>query len=344
MSPASDGVQRAEQAGDGGGDSSARATLDLSLVIPVYNEVESLPDLLEEIAGVLADIDLTAEVVAVDDGSTDGSFQVLEELAGRYPFLRAIRFRRNYQKAAALSAGFLEARGEVLITMDADLQDDPREIPNLLAALEGGLDLVSGWKKERRDPIGKRLPSKLFNWVTSTASGIRLHDFNCGLKAYRREVVDDVLPYLYGELYRYLPAIAHWAGYRVGEIPVRHHPRRFGVSKFGSKRFLSGFLDLLTITFVVRFMTTPMHIFGSIGLLCSIAGGAICSYIAFLRYEHGNIQNRFPLLMLGVLLVIVGIQFFSTGLLGDMLASISQRSGKTPRIQMRTRVGISARE
>lgn len=323
-------------------DSGVRTAVDLSLVIPVYNEVESLPALLEAIAGALAEIDLTAEVVAVDDGSTDGSFQVLEELAGRYTFLSAIRFRRNYQKAAALSAGFLEARGEIVITMDADLQDDPREIPNLLAALEGGLDLVSGWKKERRDPIGKRLPSKLFNWVTSTVSGIHLHDFNCGLKAYRREVVDDVLPYLYGELYRYLPAIAHWAGYRVGEIPVHHHPRRFGVSKFGSKRFLSGFLDLLTITFVVRFMTTPMHIFGSIGLLCSIAGSAICSYIAFLWFEHGNIQNRFPLLMLGVLLVIVGIQSFSTGLLGDMLASISQRSGKIPRIHLRTRAGTTS--
>ena len=309
--------------------------VDLSLVIPVYNEEESLPVLVETIDGVLGDLPLTFEVILVDDGSTDDSYAVIEQISQRFPYIAAIRFRRNYQKAAALAAGFKEAVGEVVITMDADLQDDPEEIPNLLAALESGQDLVSGWKRERRDPLGKRLPSKLFNWVTSTVSGVRLHDFNCGLKAYRREVVEDLLPYLYGELYRYLPAIAYWSGYRVTEIPVRHHPRRYGISKFGSKRFLSGFLDLLTITFVVRFMTTPMHIFGSIGLLCTLAGVIVCSYIAFLRFEYGNIQNRFPLLMLGVLLVIVGIQFFSTGLLGDMLASVSQRSGKTPRIRSR---------
>ena len=202
----------------------------------------------------------------------------------------------------------------------------------LLAEIDRDCDLVSGWKKKRHDPISKTLPSRFFNRVTSLVAGIRLHDINCGLKAYRREVTEDALPYLYGELYRFLPAIAHWAGYRVSEIPVQHHPRRFGYSKFGAKRLLNGFLDLLTVTFVVRFMTTPMHVFGSLGLLSTLCGTVVCAYIALLRYEHGNIQNRHPLLMLGVLLVIVGIQFFSTGFLGDMLASMHQRGGRTPRI------------
>ena len=224
-------------------------------------------------------------------------------------------------------------KGEVVVTMDADLQDDPREIPNLLTKLEEGFDLVSGWKQNRLDPITKTVPSKLFNRVTSLVSGLRLHDFNCGLKAYRREVAEDALPYLYGELYRYLPAIAHWAGYRVGEIPVQHRKRRFGRSKFGTRRLLNGFLDLLSITFVVRFMSTPMHLFGSLGLLSTFGGAAICGYIAFLRFEHGNIQNRHPLLILGVLLIIVGIQLFSTGLLGDMLARVHQGRSAGPPVR-----------
>lgn len=307
----------------------------LSLVIPVFNEEESLRPLCAKIYSVLERLKFTAELVFVDDGSTDRSFAVIEELLREYSGIRAVRFRRNYRKAAALAAGFKEARGQVIITMDADLQDDPEEIPRLLEALDQEIDLVSGWKKKRHDPLSKTLPSKLFNRVTSAVVGIRLHDFNCGLKAYRREVVEDAIPYLYGELYRFLPAIAHWAGYRVGEIPVQHHPRRFGQSKFGTRRLLNGFLDLLTITFVVRFMTTPMHIFGSMGLVSTMAGFLVCTYIAWLRFEHGNIQNRHPLLMLGMLLIIVGIQFFSTGLLGDMLASMHQRGGRTPRIAAR---------
>ena len=307
----------------------------LSLVIPVFNEEESLPHLWAKIHAVLAAEDWAWEAIFVDDGSTDASFAALGKLAEEYPQVRAVRFRRNYRKAAALAAGFKEARGQIIITMDADLQDDPEEIPRLLAEIDNDYDLVSGWKKKRRDPISKTLPSRLFNRITSLVVGIRLHDFNCGLKAYRREVTEDALPYLYGELYRFLPAIAHWAGYRVGEIPVQHHPRRFGYSKFGAKRLLHGFLDLLTVTFVVRFMTTPMHVFGSLGLLSTLCGTVVCAYIALLRYEHGNIQNRHPLLMLGVLLIIVGIQFFSTGFLGDMMASMHQRGGRTPRIMER---------
>ena len=310
----------------------ATGEIYLSLVIPVFNEEESLPHLWAKLSEVLAGQDWAWEAIFIDDGSTDASFAVLGELAAEHAEIRVMRFRRNYRKAAALATGFKEARGEIIITMDADLQDDPEEIPRLLAEIDRDCDLVSGWKKKRHDPIGKTLPSRFFNRITSLVSGIRLHDFNCGLKAYRREVTQDALPYLYGELYRFLPAIAHWAGYRVSEIPVQHHPRRFGYSKFGAKRLLNGFLDLLTVTFVVRFMTTPMHVFGSLGLLSTLCGTVVCAYIALLRYEHGNIQNRHPLLMLGALLVIVGIQFFSTGFLGDMLASMHQRGGRTPRI------------
>jgi len=304
----------------------------LSVVIPVFNEEESLPPLCAKLREALEPLQQSYEIIFIDDGSTDDSFAVIQKLSGEYQGIRAVRFRRNYRKAVALATGFKEARGQVVITMDADLQDDPDEIPHLLQKLDEEFDLVSGWKKKRHDPLSKTLPSRVFNKVTSMVCGIRLHDFNCGLKAYRREVCEDALPYLYGELYRFLPAIAHWAGYRVGEIPVQHHPRRFGYSKFGTKRLLNGFLDLMTITFVVRFMTTPMHIFGSLGLLSTLAGSLVCAYVALLRFEHGNIQNRHPLLLLGVLLIIVGIQSFSTGLLGDMIASMNQRGGKTPRI------------
>ena len=308
----------------------------LTVVIPVHNEEESLPALCEQLNETLEGLSCESEVIFVDDGSTDRTFSVIGEMASRYGRIRAVRFRRNYRKAAALAAGFKEARGEVIVTMDGDLQDDPREIPRLLEALrEDDTDLVSGWKQNRQDPLSKTVPSRLFNLVTSAVAGIRLHDFNCGLKAYRREVANDTLPYLYGELYRYLPAIAHWAGYRVSEIPVRHHPRRFGRSKFGARRLLNGLLDLVSITFVVRFMTTPMHIFGSLGLVSTLAGGVIGGYISYLWLETGTIQNRHPLLILGVLLIIVGIQFFSTGLLGDMLASIHQRGGRTPPVSDR---------
>jgi glycosyltransferase involved in cell wall biosynthesis len=305
------------------------------VVIPVHNEAESLPLLCEKLDAALKGLGFASEVVFVDDGSTDRTFDVIGEMASRFDRIRAVRFRRNYRKAAALAAGFKEARGEVIITMDGDLQDDPEEIPNLLAALRADRDLVCGWKKKRYDPLSKTVPSRVFNLVTSAVAGIRLHDFNCGLKAYRREVAQDALPYLYGELYRYLPAIAHWAGYSVGELPVKHHPRRFGRSKFGAGRLLNGLLDLLTITFVVRFMTTPMHIFGSLGLLSTLSGSLIGGYISYLWLETGTIQNRHPLLIFAVLLIIVGIQLFSTGLLGDMLASVHQRSGRTPPISDR---------
>ena len=317
---------------------------EISVVIPVFNERESLPPLCEKLNASLDRIRRPSEILFVDDGSSDGSFDVIGELSGRYPRIRALGFRRNYRKAAALAAGFKAARGEVIVTMDADLQDDPEEIENLLAALDDDKDLVTGWKQKRLDPLSKTLPSRLFNLVTSVVAGIRLHDFNCGLKAYRREVAEDCLPYLYGELYRYLPAIAHWSGYRVGEIPVRHHRRMYGESKFGSRRLLNGFLDLLSITFVVRFMTTPMHVFGSLGLAATGAGTLVGCYITYLWAETGTIQHRLPLLLLGVLLIIVGVQLFSTGLLGDMVASMHQRGGRTPRISRRLDGGEGTHE
>ncbi len=311
---------------------SALHSLDLSIIVPVFNEENSLKPLCGWIHEILAQLDLSAEIVFVDDGSTDGSFAVIEALHAEYPDVRAVRFQRNARKAAALAAGFRAARGRLILTMDADLQDDPGEIPRLLEALDQGYDLISGWKRTRHDPLTKRVPSRIWNLVTSAVAGIRLHDFNCGLKLYRREAAEDALPYLYGELYRYLPAIVHWGGYRVGELVVKHHPRRYGASKFGTRRLLNGFLDLLSVTFLVRFMATPMHVFGTLGLLSSMAGTGVCTYIAWLRLVHGNIQGRHPLLMLGALLIIVGIQFFSTGLVGDMLASMQHRRGRTPRI------------
>ncbi len=313
----------------------APTDVGLSVVIPVYNEVESLRPLYDQLAPVLATLPFASEVVFVDDGSTDGSFAVVEALHQADPRIRGVRFRRNYRKAAALSAGFREARGRIVITMDADLQDDPQEIPHLLAALEPDHDLISGWKRRRHDPLSKTLPSKVWNRVTSAVAGIRLHDFNCGLKAYRREVTQDVLPYLYGELYRYLPAMAHWLGYRVGEVVVLHHPRRYGYSKFGARRLLSGFLDLLSITFVMRFMTRPMHVFGALGVVAAGIGSVIALYIASLRLRFGDIQNRHPLLMLAVLLLVVGVQFISTGLIGDMLASANQQGGHVPPVERR---------
>lgn len=314
---------------------SVEKTIELSIVVPVFNEAESIPELCDGLGGQLDELSQTSEILFVDDGSTDDTYVVLEEMSRKHSRVRAIRFQRNNRKAAALAAGFSAARGGIIITMDGDLQDDPAEIRNLLTALEAGSDLVSGWKKERHDPLSKTLPSKLFNLVTSLVSGIRLHDFNCGLKAYRSEVAKDLLPYLYGELYRYIPAIAHWSGYRVSEIPVNHRRRQYGKSKFGSRRLINGLLDLLSITFVVRFMTTPMHVFGSLGMMCGLAGTAIGGYITFLWLQTGSIQNRHPLLILCVLLIIVGIQLFSTGLLGDMLASVHQRSGRTPRVSNR---------
>ncbi|GAB4338339.1 MAG: glycosyltransferase family 2 protein [Calditrichia bacterium] len=292
--------------------------MEISIVVPAYNEYESLPELLKQIDEVLKPRQMAFEVIVVDDGSSDQTLSVLKELKNRHPELRVISFRKNYGKSAALQEGFKVVRGKYVITMDADLQDDPHEIPNLIAKLEEGYDLVSGWKKKRYDPINKTVPSKLFNFVTSRLTGIRLHDFNCGLKAYRREVVEDM--HVYGELHRFLPVLAHWNGYRVGEIPVRHHPRKYGTTKFGMARFFNGFFDLLTVLFITRYRSTPLHIFGMLGLLSVMFGILIETYLTIGWFLGEPIRNR-PLFFLGILTIIVGIQFFVFGLIGEMISA-----------------------
>ncbi len=298
----------------------------LSLVVPLFNERESLAPLKQAIDSALAGLGRNAEILFIDDGSRDGSFEEIERLAASDPRVRAIRFRRNYGKAAALAVGFAQAEGDIVVTLDADLQDDPKEIPNLIAKVESGVDVVSGWKRKRRDPLSKTIPSRLFNWVVARATGIPIHDMNCGLKAYRAEVVKEIN--LYGELHRYIPVLASWRGYTVGEIPVEHHPRRSGKSKYGPWRFVAGFLDLLTIMMLSRFSLKPLHLFGSVGLVMGFAGTLVNLYLVGLRLHYGNIQGRTPLLMLGVLLIIVGIQFLSTGLLAELIARSLSR-GKT---------------
>lgn len=296
-------------------------TPDISVIIPVYNEVESLRPLYQSATSVLRGLGHSYELLFIDDGSTDGSFDLLAELHAQDPLVQVIQFRRNFGKAAALSAGFAEARGDIVITMDADLQDDPQEIPRLLDKLAEGFDLVSGWKSPRRDPLTKTLPSWLFNWVTSMLSGIRLHDFNCGFKAYRREVVKEI--HFYGELYRYIPVLAHWRGFQVTEVPVHHHHRRFGRSKFGTARFSRGFFDLITILYLTQYTRRPLHLFGWFGTLSFAAGVLINLYLTVLWFlGERPIGNR-PLLTLGVLLMIIGIQFISFGLLAEMLISVS---------------------
>lgn len=299
---------------------------DVSLVIPLLNEEESLRPLAQKIREALDGRGLVYEIIFIDDGSTDGSMRVLESLHAEYPEVHVIQFRRNFGKAAAYTAGFKRAQGRYVITMDADLQDDPAEIPHLIAKLEAGYDLVSGWKKKRFDPLGKTIPSKFFNWVTGKVSGIDIHDFNCGLKAYRNEVVKDVR--IYGELHRYIPVLAHLEGYRVGEIPVQHHARQFGVTKYGWGRLLKGFLDLLTVMYIGKYTGRPLHLFGTMGLIFGLMGMGINTYIAALWVQTGTIQYRYPLLTLGVLLTVLGVQFVCTGLLADMITRGAQASEK----------------
>ncbi len=290
----------------------------LSVVIPLYNEEESLPELslhLQEEMEKLSNKNY--EVIFVDDGSTDRSFLVIKEIIKRNNKFKAIRFRRNYGKSAALSVGFKQAKGNIIITMDADMQDDPSEIKNLVSKIKAGSDLVTGWKKKRKDPLSKTLPSKFFNFVTSIVSGIKLHDFNCGLKAYRKEVVDSLQ--VYGEMHRYLPALAYLDGFKVTETPVVHHARLYGKSKFGASRFLKGFLDLLTVMFITRFMKRPSHFFGGMGSLFAITGLVIDSILS-IQWAMGltSLSNR-PLALLGIALIIVGVQLISMGLIGELI-------------------------
>jgi glycosyltransferase involved in cell wall biosynthesis len=300
--------------------------MDISLVIPLYNEEESLSELTAWIDRVVKKEGLTYEIIFVDDGSGDGSWQVIEKLSKENTAVRGIKFRRNYGKSAALNRGFLMAEGEVVITMDADLQDSPDEIPELYRLIsKEGFDLVSGWKKIRHDPAGKRWPSKLFNWTVRKISKVRLHDFNCGLKAYKREVIKTVE--LYGEMHRYIPVIAKWAGFtRITEKVVQHSPRKYGSSKFGAERMIKGFLDLITLTFVTKFGKRPMHFFGVIGTLLFLAGFLIALYLAYTKFfMHTYRMTERPLFFFGLLAMIMGMQVFSAGFVAEMISRNSTR-------------------
>ncbi len=295
------------------------SSIDVSIVVPAFEEEESLPELARQIRAACQAAGLTFEVWFVDDGSRDGTWAAIRQIHEGDARFVGLRFRRNYGKSAALDAGFKRVRGRYVVTLDADLQDDPAEIPALLAMLEeGGYDLVSGWKKKRHDPLSKTIPSRLFNFVTRLVSGIRLHDFNCGLKAYRREVVERLR--VYGEMHRYLPLLAKWEGYeRIGEKPVQHRARRYGRTKFGLERYLRGFLDLISVAFLTRFAARPLHFFGMLGTLAFLGGFVISLWLTIDKLFYGRPVGDRPLLLLGALLILLGAQMFTTGLLGDMI-------------------------
>ena len=290
----------------------------ISVVVPLLNEEHSLDALHHQIAAALDPRGEPWEIVFVDDGSTDGSLDVLTRLHDEATNVVVVHLRRNFGKAAALQAGFLEASGDVVVTIDADLQDDPAEIPQLLAKLDEGFDLVSGWKARRNDPWSRRFLSKIFNRATAIISGVHLHDVNCGLKAYKAEVLRGMR--LYGELHRFIPVLASYRGFRVAEIPVNHRPREHGRSRYGLNRYLRGFFDLLSVTFTGRYRHRPLHLFGGLGLLMGFVGFLTLAYLTVLWFLGHGIGNR-PLLTLGVLLMVVGIQLVSLGLLSELITS-----------------------
>ncbi|HPA34977.1 MAG TPA: glycosyltransferase family 2 protein [Chitinophagales bacterium] len=296
--------------------------MNISVVIPLLNEAESLPELFAWIERVMSEKQYSYEIIAVDDGSTDNSWQVIKSAAAANPAIRGIQFQRNYGKSAALHVGFEAAQGDVVITMDADLQDSPDEIPELYRMItEENYQLVSGWKKKRYDPITKTIPTKLFNAATRYVSGIHnLHDFNCGLKAYQRKVVKSIE--VYGEMHRYIPVIAKWAGFtRITEKAVQHRERKYGTTKFGLERFINGFLDLMSITFMSKYGKRPMHLFGTLGVLSFFAGFLILFYLTITKTIFGQvgIASR-PVFYLGILTIIVGVQLFVAGFLGELIA------------------------
>jgi len=289
-----------------------------SVVVPVHNEERSVALRLAELDSALQPLDTPWEAVFVDDGSADGSYAALTRLHSSRENVTVVRLRRNFGKAAALAAGFAHARGDVIVTIDGDLQDDPAEIPRLLLKLEEGFDLVSGWKTRRRDPLRRRVVSRLFNAVAGWISGAHLHDMNCGLKAYRADVVRGLR--LYGELHRFIPVLAHQRGYRIAELPVNHRAREHGRSRYGLERYLRGFLDLLTVSFIGRYRHRPLHLFGGLGLALAVAGTGVLVYLTIVKIMGQAIGQR-PLLLLGVLLVVVGLQVFSLGLITELITS-----------------------
>lgn len=325
--PASGGDFRPQQPRahrDAGRPAEARRQTELSVVIPLFNEAEALQELHQKISAALQELRRRAEIIFIDDGSGDRSFEILAELQRRDPRVRVIQFRRNFGKSAALAAGFRRASGQYIVTMDADLQDDPAEIKNLLHELQRGYDLVSGWKKNRKDRFIKRFSSKIFNLVTDWLTGLRLHDINCGLKIYRREVTQSIQ--VYGELHRFLPVLAHQVGFRVGEIVVQHHSRKHGKSKFGPSRFSKGFFDLVTVLFLTRYTKRPLHLFGVAGMISFVLGFGVAAYLAFEKLFLSKYLSNRPLLFLGLVLMIIGVQAVSIGLLGEMITAATPQA------------------
>jgi len=294
----------------------------ISVIVPVYNERDNVMPFYQELLSVFHALKAEYEIIYVDDGSRDGTGENLLRLQQLNPSVKVFQFRRNLGKSAALNLGFKQARGSIIFTMDGDLQDDPKEIPRFVAKLAEGYDLVSGWKRVRRDPFGKRFPSRIFNWLVRKLTGVPVHDSNCGFKAYRTQAIKDLN--LYGELHRYIPSLVHWKGYRVGEIVVHHRSRKFGKSKYGFSRLIKGFLDLLTIRYIMTFKNRPMHFFGTLGIASIVSGTVLGLVLAYLSLIEHIIIVR-PLLFLALLLIIVGIQLFSTGLLGEMIAQLREK-------------------
>ncbi|MDD4877721.1 MAG: glycosyltransferase family 2 protein [Candidatus Nanoarchaeia archaeon] len=302
------------------------AKTKLSIITPVYNEEQNVGLFYSKATKVLKSIGKGYEILFIDDGSRDSTLKAIKTLQKKDKHVKFITFRRNFGKAAALSAGFEHANGDIIITMDGDLQDEPEEIPKFIAKIEEGYDLVNGWKFKRKDPLSKTIPSKFFNWLTSKMIGLNLHDFNCGFKAYRKEVVKEIT--LYGDMHRYIPAIAFWKGYRIAELPVKHNPRLHGKSKYGGKRLLTGFIDLMTVKYLTSYQVKPLQLFGKVGLLFILLGLVSGLYLVIEWFQGIGIGGR-PLLILSVLTTLVGIQFLSIGLLGEMITSSMEQQHKS---------------
>ena len=314
--------------------------VDLSFVIPALNEREALPALLEEIERSCKGLGLEWEAIVVDDGSTDGTFELVEELASERPWLRGVRLRRNFGKSAALAAGFEQSRGATILTIDGDCQDDPADIPALLACLDGGADLASGWKRERQDPLSRRVASRVFNRITGWLTGVSMHDMNCGFKAYRGECARSLE--VYGELHRFMPVLAAQQGWRVAEVPVNHRPRPHGRSRFGMERYLRGALDLLTVVFIGRYQYRPLHLFGGLGLAFTVIGALIELYLLAVKIAGHAIGQR-PLLFLGLLLIVVGVQLLTFGLLAQMVVLNRRKiAGSVESVQIERTIGAAS--
>ena len=310
--------------------------MKLSFVIPVYNEQDSLKQLYSEIIENIKEYKY--EIILIDDGSTDKSYNILQKLANDDKNVKLIKFRKNFGKSAGLNIGFDDAEGDIVFTMDADLQDDPKEIPQFIKKLDEGYDMVTGWKVKRRDPISKTWPSKLYNKVTSNTFKLKLHDYNCGYKAYKKEVIKELD--IYGEMHRYIPALANSLGYKVAEIPVHHRKREYGKTKYGSERYLRGFLDLLTVKLVTGYIHSPLYLFGRIGFGFGFAGFIIALYLSIMKLGFGiPLYNR-PLLYLGTLLMIIGLQFFSIGLLGELIINRNREGNSKKNISIAEKINL----